>query len=232
MDNVTSVNLPYDNILWPCQISKDLRKELGLVARLKVGVESIPSTRSSQPPQGIYYVHRGVLSLGIINELNDNEVNALFSKGDWLFPEYFLSPRSIFLTSHEIEDVELIYFSFKSLKNIASRHTQIYELLLFMTSKNHAAIFKDLSNLLLPKEVRVSISLVDLYNRVRDNNENFDDTINISQNRLSFLVSLSRPKLNIELKNLELNGAISLSRGKIKILDIHKLTNRLDHDYL
>lgn len=222
------------NINWPVDISDELKERLLSIGKYRLGAESIPLTRMPQAPSGIYYISKGVISLGIINEASDSEVAVLFSKGDWLFSEYLFQPEKLFLVANEIEEVEFVYFSFSELKRISSDTEEIYKLFLSTASNIHLLMSQRLFNVFLPKKTRVAYALVDLYFRVKsNNNENeFNGTINISQNKLAVITNLSRPKLNTELKRLELKGEISIGRGRIKVIDIEKINYELEAETL
>ena len=223
-----------DDIVWPAGTSNILKQKLASVAKLRIGVESLPMTRTPSLPTGMYYLLRGVISVSISSSIGNKELSVFFSQGDWLFPQHYAKTRYICLTAYEIEETQFLYFSFSDLKKIAMLEPDFYLFLFNISGKTNDIISQALNNLIYAKEFRLAYELLDLYYRVNKNasSPSPDNTIYISQYQLSFISNLSRPKLNVELKCLEKQGVLQIGRGRIMINDVDYFENIIKQEIL
>lgn len=216
-----------DDIIWPCELSAKLKLFLIDIAIKRHGVNCMGGTPTAPQPEGLVYCLQGsaIISWGSYDMRN--KVGAVLGANDWLG---FLSIDDIkseyVYSTIEIKPISCLVFPKKAILEYANRDSEMFKLLFYIAKKIVPKWLQASITALHDVESRIVSSLVDLV-ILEPNIVNSQVVINISQQQLSDLTGVSRPRVNEVLKHLERSGDIQIARNKIHIKDIKALSQRL-----
>lgn len=216
MKNLTS------DILWPCELSHELKQSLLESATVLSGLPDRASSRMG----GVFYIVHGLLSVSFSSE-NTNTMNAnLIGKESWLGASMMTSgiPRNAVVD--ELLPLSLVYFPKDKIDKLAQTNFEVYKWLYFSSLETQNDWLQAQICSLYDKQSRVIFSLLEI-SRHLPSVQGSLIKIDISQRQLSQISGISRPRLNEVLKYLEQQGEIGLERGSIHLLEPESLSRRL-----
>ena len=177
------------------------------------------------PGDSVHLVQRGRFAVRVMTPLGVTATIAVRGPGD-SFGEMALvaeQPRRV-ATVAALEDAETIAVYRDDFEHIRSRHPTIDEMLFrFLTNEVQTLNELLLEALYVPVEKRVRrrlVELADLYPGADG------PVIHLTQETLAELAGTSRPTMNQVLRDEERRGAIELSRGRIRLVDVPDLARR------
>ncbi|WP_421224194.1 Crp/Fnr family transcriptional regulator [Aeromonas enteropelogenes] len=214
------------DIEWPCTLQPSTQERLLAMAK-PIGIRDLEGTLP-----GIIYVRSGCLACYASNVTLDNSIGLLCGTGNWFgsqfIQNYGYSPQVMY---ESIRSTRLIYLPTVEIERFSLENTEVYKFLFFISQHMGRLSLQMGSNSLHSLTSRIIYVLLELLAKSSDNNKS-SPTIKITQQKLSQIVGVSRPRLNEVLQDLVTSGDISLGRGVIKINDLNELKNRLHEFHL
>lgn len=207
---------------WPCPISSHL-KEL-LLNAAQQGRGCCGMIKNS----GICYIKRGLAILYYTSQQMNNTLGSVIGIHDWIGASTFMNKRELFLLAIELEPIEYLFFPTKKILQLTKTEPEIYKLLYYCVVNMQPVYLQSQLTALHDKEVRIVYMLLSLAQK-KQTISGAKTFIAITQEQLCLATGISRPRINEVLKRIEKHHEIAIKRGKIYILDIVALGNRLNH---
>lgn len=219
MRNNTATILQAD-IKWPCHLNSATKDSLLSIAR----PYDLANLKNRIP--GIFYVASGCLVGYATNQNMDNSLGLVFGAGCWFGIQAINNPdykrKQIYETLHP---TELWVFPREELERLLEQHLEIYKFLFYIAQKTSSAVMQLGSNTLYCLTTRVTYILLELAEKASTVHD--DSIINITQQHLSQIAGISRPRVNEVLNDLARCGEIRIGRREIALLNIDALRERL-----
>jgi len=175
---------------------------------------------------GLVYIKKGQFSISIPQQDLATLYSFMVEPNSWFGGLTLMPLPHPFLVINEIDHVELIYISKARLTKIADAHPIIYKWLLNITADNLPQWFQVPLIALSNKKLRVIYCLVTLLPLNRGDLNSID--VDASQQKISDICGLSRPRVNEVLKELEHDEVIKVKHKKIIILNPMRIFELLD----
>ncbi|PRA30212.1 Crp/Fnr family transcriptional regulator [Pseudomonas poae] len=179
--------------------------------------------KRGDPPCGLYAVLEGSLRISAVNEHGKEAVLSLVEPPFW-FGEICLFdglPRT-----HDacaIGPCTLLQVPQQALLNILDEHPQYWRDLALLMSQKLRLSFIGLEQLsLMPGSVRLASRLLMIVEGYGDS-ETSRRTVQLPQEDLAAMLSLSRQTTNALLKDLQAQGIVRLGYGEIEVLELQRL---------
>lgn len=207
------------DIRWPCTLPPQLRDDFIDMA------EPLDLKRLNDGLPGIVYIRSGCLTGYTFSENMDASLGMLHGHGCWFGIQsiHALPTPGIY---EAITPTELVLFPKEKVESWLNRHPEGYQLLFFIAQHIGRILVQTGSNTLLSLTSRIIYVLLELANKAAPPND-VESRIKITQQTLSHIVGISRPRLNEILHVLSEQGAIRTERGTIVIRDPAGLKARL-----
>ncbi|HWJ31710.1 MAG TPA: Crp/Fnr family transcriptional regulator [Gaiellaceae bacterium] len=200
-------------------------RELLKVARRRRFSRNEVVFHRDDPGDSVHLVQRGRFAVRVMTPLGDTATIAVRGPGD-SFGEMALvaaQPRRA-ATVAALEDAETIAVYRDDFERIRSRHPTIDEMLFrFLTNEVRTLNELLLEALYVPVEKRVRRRLVELAALYPGAD---GPVLVLTQETLAEVAGTSRPTMNQVLRDEEKRGAIELSRGRIRLVDVADLARR------
>lgn len=223
MDNANnSISIPLpDGIQWPCQLSAQTQSELLAIAK------PFDYRQLSAPMPGVLYVESGCLVGYATNSNVDASLGLIFGRGTWFGIQSINNPE---YASSEIYEpllpTRLLLLPKQDVEAMLDTNPEIYKFLFYIAQQRGRVSLQMASNTLFCLTTRVTYILLELIDKHGIHDTPLQE-INITQQNLSHIVGISRPRVNEVLKMLADAQEIFIQRGKIVITDYAKLKARL-----
>ncbi|MFB3306050.1 Crp/Fnr family transcriptional regulator [Pseudomonas sp. AMR01] len=179
--------------------------------------------KRGDPPCGLYAVLDGTLRISAVNEHGKEAVLSLVELPYW-FGEICLFdglPRT-----HDacaVGPCTLLQVPQQALLNILDQTPQYWRDLALLMSHKLRLSFINLEQLsLMPASVRLAHRLLMMVEGYGDT-EHAKSVLQLPQEDLAAMLSLSRQTTNALLKDLQAQGVVRLGYGEIEILDVQRL---------
>ncbi|MFW0758634.1 Crp/Fnr family transcriptional regulator [Pseudomonas sp. H11T01] len=179
--------------------------------------------RRGDPPCGLYAVLEGAVRIGAVNEQGKEALLSLVEPPHW-FGEICLfdgQPRT-----HDAFGVGLsvlLHVPQAALLELLEEHPHYWRHLALLMSHKLRLTFISLEQLsLMPAPARVAHRLL-LIAEGYGETEHSRRILQLPQEQLALMLSLSRQTTNQILKELQNKGILNLSYGEIEVLDLEKL---------
>jgi len=175
---------------------------------------------------GLIYIKRGRFSISLPQQNMDTLYSFIVELNGWFGGLTLMPLPHPFLLINELENVELLYISKRRLTEIADANPLIYKWLLNIAADNMPQWFQAPLIALSNKKIRVIYCLATLL-PLNKRNLNLIE-IETSQQKISDICGLSRPRVNEVLKELEQQKLIQVQHKKIIIPNTMALFKLLD----
>ena len=179
--------------------------------------------KRGDPPCGLYAVLDGTLRISAVNEHGKEALLSLVERPYW-FGEICLFdslPRT-----HDacaVGPCTLLQVPQQALLNILDDSPQYWRDLALLMSQKLRLSFINIEHLsLMPASVRLAHRLLMIVEGYGDT-EHSKRVLQLPQEDLAAMLSLSRQTTNALLKDLQTQGVVRLGYGEIEILDAHRL---------
>ena len=176
---------------------------------------------------GIFYLKSGRFTISIPQKNMETMYSFVFEPKHWFGSMSIMKFPSPFVMIHEVEKAKVMHIPENKLMEIAGKDPSIYKWLLKIATDNFPFWLQVPVITACSKDVRVIYYLTTLLPQ-RTTNDNHAE-LTISQQEISEICGLSRPRVNEVLKELEQQGILQLSYKKIKITDVKRFFERLDN---
>ena len=218
----------FDKINWPVDLSTSLIEQLAAIAQVKTELTTKELDDSGIAHQGISFILQGTATICMQTPQLKTVNNIVMGKGDW-FGSYDIEEASytpFFLT--QIDKLTLIHFKNTHLQRIANNNIEIYK---WFHALSFSAKAKWLQSQLIMTEnilCRVAYLLIEIIAHQKQLQGELPKIL-LSQQQISRITGISRPRVNEAIKQLERNNLLYLARGCIYINDITGLGNQLNN---
>jgi len=175
---------------------------------------------------GVAFVTQGKFSISIPQQNMSVLYSYIVEECSWFGGLTLMQLPHPFLLIDEIEPVKLLFISKSKVIQLADANPFIYKWLLNMAAENIPQWFQAPLIAFSSKYLRTLYCLVTLL--PINVKEISSIELNITQQELSNICGLSRPRVNEVLRNLETQNIVELQQKKIIILDIHAIFTELD----
>lgn len=174
----------------------------------------------------LFAIVRGRVAVRVDTEAGDTATLAVLGPGE------FFGELALFTPQHRrtasviaLEPVEVLSLGREQLATLRHRHPDIDEALLGVMAREVQRLSAHLVEaLFVPVEKRVMRRLVALC--LQYGTGAAEIVVPLTQEDLAGLAGTTRPTVNQVLRRLEERGTVSLSRGRITVLDVETLTQR------
>jgi CRP/FNR family transcriptional regulator, cyclic AMP receptor protein len=208
---------------WFSHLPAHLQDSLMAAARLRRLTPGRALFRRGDPPCGLYAVLEGAIRIGSVSEQGKQTVLTRIELPYW-FGEVSLFdglPRThdAFSETHTI----LLQVPQAALNSLLENQPQYWRHFALLMSQKLRLTFVHLEQqTLLPAPARVACRLLLIAEGYGEINHS-RRVIEVSQEQLAQMLSMSRQSTNKILKDLEAQGVLDISYGEIKILSLEKL---------
>ncbi|MGL4754914.1 MAG: Crp/Fnr family transcriptional regulator [Aeromonadaceae bacterium] len=219
--SATLPSLTTREIQWPCTLPEQAQALLLQIAR------PFDASRLMGPMPGIFYVQSGCVVGYATNEAMDNSLGLVFGHGSWFGIQYIdnpdYAPVELFET---LLPTRLWLFPKAALQPLLEQEPALYKLLFFISQQIGRMTLQLGNNTLFSLTTRVTYLLLELANQhgLLDHPQ---PTIKLTQQHLSQIAGISRPRVNEVLRLLADGNEIAVRRGEIQLLDFAALKARL-----
>ncbi len=175
---------------------------------------------------GIIYIKQGRFSISLPQRSMDTLYSFIVEPNSWFGGLTLMPLPHPFLLINELENVELLYISKRRLTEIADANPLIYKWLLNIAADNMPQWFQAPLIALSNKKIRVIYCLATLLPLNKKGISTIE--VDTSQQKISDICGLSRPRVNEVLKALEQLRLIQVEHKKIIIHNPLALFKLLD----
>ncbi|WP_085727615.1 Crp/Fnr family transcriptional regulator [Pseudomonas sp. R37(2017)] len=208
---------------WFSHLPVSLQDSLLSVARLRRLSSGQRLFKRGDPPCGLYAVLEGSVRVGAVNEQGKEALLSLVEPPHW-FGEICLfdgQPRTH--DAYGAGQCTLLHIPQSTLLALLDEHPQHWRQLALLMSQKLRMTFINLEQLsLLPASARLAHRLL----MIAEGYGELDEprrVLQLPQEQLAAMLSLSRQTTNQIFKELQGQGIIGLSYGEIEILDAERL---------
>jgi len=208
---------------WFSHLPAALQDSLFDAARLRRLTPGKPLFRRGDPPCGLYAVLEGAIRIGAVSEKGKQTLLSRIELPYW-FGEVSLFdglPRThdAFSEGHSI----LLQVPHSTLVSLLEKEPQYWRHFALLMSQKLRLTFVHLEQQsLLPAAARVACRLLLIAEGYGEINHS-RQVIELPQEQLAQMLSMSRQTINKVLKDLQAQGVLDISYGEIRILDLEKL---------
>ncbi|MVW90218.1 Crp/Fnr family transcriptional regulator [Pseudomonas sp. PB101] len=208
---------------WFSHLPVSLQDSLLSVARLRRLTPGQRLFKRGDPPCGLYAVLEGAVRVGAVSEQGKEALLSLVEPPHW-FGEICLfdgQPRTH--DAYGVGQCTLLHIPQNILLALLDEHPQHWRQLALLMSQKLRMTFINLEQLsLLPAPARLAhrlLMIAEGYGELEEPRR----ILQLPQEQLAAMLSLSRQTTNQILKDLQGQGIIGLSYGEIEILDAERL---------
>ncbi|WP_144210756.1 Crp/Fnr family transcriptional regulator [Shewanella donghaensis] len=215
-----------NQIIWPCDLSEASKADIMDIAVKVDGVDKYKTLLDDDYKRGLFYCVHGLGTFATTSLDNRPLASFIFGKGMWVGAVAIEIFPKINLYTCELEPLTSYFFSKKELNELAKSNGEIYKLLYSIMRNNTPKLVQGMHLSFYGIEERIMYFLLELAR-----SKGIVDTsvieLKITQQQLSEIANVSRPRVNEILNKLAGLGYISLVRGKMIILNYEGLTKSL-----
>ncbi|QFT12556.1 Crp/Fnr family transcriptional regulator [Vibrio sp. THAF190c] len=212
----------YDQIKWPCDLSKIVIEKLKQIAVLKQGIDALEITKRYQNVPGVYYILSGSAGLCFSTQNMHHMSGGVIGRGDWIGALAVYKEYQLFAVAEEVNPLSMVFFPRKKVRDLAEKVPEVYKWLLHCATQSYSVWMQAYLTSIHEKEQKTVYVLLELAAR-QTTDVNDVARIDVSQSQLSSITGISRPRLNEVLKNLEKKKGIKTHRGRVVISDFDVL---------
>lgn len=209
-------------IQWPCPLQDETKRRLLAIA------QPYDDKRLTGPMPGVFYVASGCLVGYATNMTADNSLGLIFGHGRWFGIQSIDNPEYSANEFYEaLLPTQLWLFPRQDLERLMAQEAEIYKFLFYIAQQVGRMTLQLGSNTLFSLTTRVSYLLLELAHPCHPSADSQTPVIQTTQQTLSQIAGISRPRVNEVLKMLSEAGEIAVRRGEIQLLNIAALKARL-----
>jgi CRP/FNR family cyclic AMP-dependent transcriptional regulator len=177
------------------------------------------------PGDTMHLLEKGHVALRVTTPLGDTAMLAVLGPGDYFGELVLVSPAPRNSTVVALEPVETLSLHRDQVSALRKRHPDVDQLLLdAVVGEVRRLSHQLLEALYVPADKRVLRRLVDLTRQY--GTDGAPTTIPLTQEDIAQLAGTTRPTANKVLRKAEESGYLSMSRGRITVLDRAVLLQR------
>ncbi|WP_153914210.1 Crp/Fnr family transcriptional regulator [Shewanella sp. TC10] len=216
-----------NQIHWPCELSDNTKSEIMDLAIEIDGIEKYSTLIDGDQQRGIYYCVQGLGTFATTSIDNRPLASFIFGKEMWVGAVAIEVYPKINLYTCELEPIKSLFFPKKGLNELAKVNPEVYKLLYSIMRTNSPKILQGMHLSFYGIEERIAHFLLELVRSKKSTNLPRIE-IKITQQQLSEIANVSRPRVNEVLNKLAQKDMIELVRGKLYVNDYATLAKYLE----
>jgi CRP-like cAMP-binding protein len=216
------------DIVWPIAISESLKHKMLSISQTIDNVKAFEVSTDYWHVNGLFYINKGLFTVGYTAEDLNVTVSAIVGAQDWLGINSLFDDGERVVHSVKLAETELIYFPRDKLEALSQQEPSLFELFYYLSKSATRVLIRSCLVCLHERDKRIAYTLARAYNKLIAIDGKAEPVLQISQQQLSNIVGVSRPRVNETLKEFERQRIILVQRGKIFIEDIDGLMSKLD----
>jgi CRP-like cAMP-binding protein len=214
-----------EQIAWPCELSSETKLQLTAISR------SVNSNNANLPANhwlmdGVYYLRQGMLTVTLTSDSDKQYVSTVIAKGDWFGVLAIERSEPMVVATVEVAPSSYWFFPAASIDKLAKGNAEIYKWLYFAACQFQPRLLGAMMSEHHSRRTRVVYVLLELSARQTTISGALPQ-LKVSQQKLSEICCLTRPRLNEVLKALQHQGLIVVQRGAIQLLDLAALEREI-----
>ena len=207
-----------NQIIWPCELSETSKADIIDIAVEIDGIDKYSTLLDDDYKRGLFYCVHGLGTFATTSSDNRPLASFIFGKSMWVGAVAIdISPK-INLYTCELEPLKSYFFPKRELNELAKSNGEIYKLLYSIMRQNTPKLVLGMHLSFYGIEERIIYFLLELV-RSKGVADAPIVELKITQQQLSEIANVSRPRVNEVLNKLAGLRYIALVRGKINILD-------------
>ena len=216
-----------DDIVWPCELSSSLKKKLLSIASLKHGITPLGGSPKHPFSSDICYLFKGIALLNTFTPDTSTTIGGVIGPKDWIGISGMNEAYRPVYTTEQIDPIVLMAFPHKLLLKLAEQDTEVFKFLFHIAQTLLKKWTQVATTVIHDKEMRIVYSLLELL-VLHPKKDDVITSIKITQQQLSLLSGISRPRVNEVLKKLEIAEEIEIARGGLRIINLPNLAARFN----
>lgn len=214
-------------ISWPCELSEQTKAEILDLAIELEGIEKYATLLDGDHQRGLFYCAQGLGAFATTSLDNRPLASFIFGKQMWVGAVAIEIFPKINLYTCELEPIRSLFFPKKDLNELAKTNSEIYKLLYSIMRTNTPKLVQGMHLSFYGIEERIAFFLLELA-RSKKNTDLPRIEIKITQQQLSEIANVSRPRVNEVLNKFSQRELIELVRGKMIISNYAGLNKALE----
>ncbi|MEZ9566684.1 Crp/Fnr family transcriptional regulator [Vibrio artabrorum] len=218
-----------EEIIWPCLLPTHLKTALLDISVIVTDFSGIKINIDYLQLDGVFYIHSGNLLVGYSAEETNTSLGTIFGQSTWLGSSSLFSTNNFIFLAEELTPIKMLYFPKAKIESIAEQEPSLYKMLFEIMKQNAPRYLLSSLSFIHGKHIKLAYTLYN-YLKLATNETMFVPTaLTISQQQLSTITGISRPRVNEVLKSFEKEGIIYIQRGKVIVEDQKKLRKKFQH---
>ncbi|MEZ8101119.1 Crp/Fnr family transcriptional regulator [Vibrio bivalvicida] len=217
----------YD-IVWPTNISENLKARLIEIAIPIDSIEQFKLNPDYWSVEGLYYIQSGLMTVGYTAEDLNTTISAILGPHDWIGANTLFSEKELLFRSFTLTPVKMLFFPRAKMEILVSQEPEIYKLLFHILRHISPHWIKSALVCMHERRRRLAFSILMIFTKQNEYEGTTNPELLVSQQQLSSIVGISRPRVNETLKEFEELGFISVQRGRITIKEVDGLKECLE----
>lgn len=179
--------------------------------------------KRGDPPCGLYGVLEGAVRIGAVSEQGKEALLSVVEPPHWFGEICLFDGRPRTHDAYGVGRCTLLQVTQSAMLELLEEHPLYWRHLALLMSHKLRLTFINLEQLsLMPAAVRVAHRLLMIAEGYGET-ESSRRVLQLPQEQLALMLSLSRQTTNQILKDLQNRGIVQLSYGEIEVLDLEKL---------
>lgn len=201
---------------WFSQLSKETRKRLSAIAKLRSFGTNEPVYLAGEIPNGVFGLVRGSLNISFPRNDGEDYIMHRAGSGFWVGDLALFSRGARLVSIHAAEPTTMVQIGARELNKLVREDPRLYTDFYALTYENFKTAFQIITNLAIPSvDKRVADRLL-LEAAACPDPEGW---ISISQPDLAQLLAISLPTLQRVIRRLACSGLVQQGYGRIKVID-------------
>ncbi|NKF49879.1 Crp/Fnr family transcriptional regulator [Shewanella sp. WXL01] len=231
---------PYtiDEINWPCKMDSNVQQKLLEASQPYQGIDVLNKMFDDPTFRGLLYCTKGISTMSNTRLDGQLLVSLVVGKGDWagvnrIDDGLALTPVKTALASlkaniavNEVQDSEFLYIPEKAIVELMQQDSSVYQFLFYLAKRMTNKLMQSSHISFFKPESKVIFYLTEMMRKV-ETPAGVKPSLSITQQLLSEIINVSRPRTNETLKALVNEGLIAIDRGRITLLDLPGLHQRI-----
>ncbi|MCL1068982.1 Crp/Fnr family transcriptional regulator [Shewanella olleyana] len=216
-----------NQIIWPCELSERTKADILDVAIEIDGIDKYSTLIDGDHQRGLLYCVQGLGTFATTSLDNRPLASFIFGKQMWVGAVAIEIYPKINLYTCELEPLKSLFFPKKDLNTLAETNGEVYKLFYSIMRTNSPKLVQGMHLSFYGIEERINFFLLELA-RSKKLTDSPRIEIKITQQQLSEIANVSRPRVNEILNKFAQQGFIELVRGKMIITDYAGMCKALE----
>jgi len=218
---------PRENVSWPllATLTEDERREVLALARRRRFARNEVLCHEGDPADSLHLVARGRLSVRVSLDSGDSAMINVLGPGAYFGELALLSSNGRrTATISALEGAETLVIDTAAFQRLRARNPAFERTISALLGHRVEELSRRLlESMYLGLDRRLSQRLLELRAEYANGDDSATVAVPLTQTQLADLVGGTRPSVNQALQRLVDQGVVSVSRGRVEVLDVRKL---------